>query len=238
MINSPTRKGRGAGTDAPRAGGSRRTSLDHRPEYWRMADALARQHGGRGRVQARRAGPDLPASTSPTPSRRPTRSWRPSGMRARTPRTPTSTAATTYFWVPPEAPLAVPAKPGPSARHRPAGGRRDDTPSSETTRRSTAVLPKDYARAALDQTRLGQVESNLVSNIKVGRRRGRGQRRAEAASTSTSSSSSRWPRAGRAASSTRRNSVQWRLTGGDARALPRRVYDPCCGSSGMFVRCR
>jgi type I restriction enzyme M protein len=56
-----------------------------------------------------------------------------------------------------------------------------------------SVLPKDYARPALDKQRLGQL-IDLISNIKVG----------------------------------------------DAEARSKdvlgRVYDPCCGSSGMFVR--
>ena len=55
------------------------------------------------------------------------------------------------------------------------------------------VLPKDYARPALDKTRLGQL-IDLVGNIRVGD--------AEARATDVLG----------------------------------RVYDPCCGSSGMFVQ--
>ena len=64
------------------------------------------------------------------------------------------------------------------------------------------VLPKDYARPALDKARLGQVV-DLVSNIKVGG--------ADARATDVLGSvyeyfwsSSLWPKAGRAANSTRR----------------------------------
>ena len=56
-----------------------------------------------------------------------------------------------------------------------------------------------------------------------------------AASTSTSWSSSPWPRAARAASSTPR-APSSRLLVEMLRPYNGRVYDPCCGSSGMFVQ--
>ena len=64
------------------------------------------------------------------------------------------------------------------------------------------VLPKDYARPALDKTRLGQL-IDLISQHQGRRRRGAGRRTCSAASTNTSSRSSPAPRARRAASSTR-----------------------------------
>jgi type I restriction enzyme M protein len=94
------------------------------------------------------------------------------------------------------------------------------------------VLPKDYARPALDKTRLGQL-IDLVSNIKVGDQASRAKD-VLAASTSTSSRSSPAPRARRAASSARRAVVK--LLVEMLEPYRGRVYDPCCGSSGMFVQ--
>ena len=115
----------------------------------------AQQHG-RGRVQARRPRPDLPqvhlrrlrgASTpSSTPRRR----------RAPTPRTRTSTAPRTSSGCRQEARWSHlkaqrEAADDRQARRRRHGGIERDNPTLK------GVLPKDYARPALDKQRLGQL---------------------------------------------------------------------------------
>jgi type I restriction enzyme M protein len=108
------------------------------------------------------------------------------------PEDPDEYRALNIFWVPPEtrwSHLKAQAKQatiGQLVDDVMAGIERDN-PSLKS------VLPKDYARPALDKQRLGRL-IDLISNIKVG----------------------------------------------DAEARSKdvlgRVYDPCCGSSGMFVR--
>ena len=95
------------------------------------------------------------------------------------------------------------------------------------------VLPKEYARQALDQTRLGQV-IDLISNIKVGDAEARAQ-----------------DVLGRVyeyflslfALAEGRRGGEFYTPRGVVRLLVEmlqpyngRVYDPCCGSSGMFVQ--
>ena len=95
------------------------------------------------------------------------------------------------------------------------------------------VLPKDYARPALDKQRLGQL-IDMISNIKVGDEEA-ARRTCWAGSTSISCRSSRAPRARRAATSTRLRCVV-KLLVEMLEPYRSRVYDPCCGSSGMFVQ--
>ena len=97
------------------------------------------------------------------------------------------------------------------------------------------VLPKGSTRARnLDKTRLGTSSGHGQQHPGWAARR-RAPRTFWAAFMSTSWSSSRLQRAGRVASSTPRapSFASWlgccSLTRG-------RVYDPCCGSSGMFVQ--
>ena len=92
------------------------------------------------------------------------------------------------------------------------------------------VLPKDYARPALDKQRLGQL-INLVSDIALGDAGEPRRRTCSAASTSTSSRSSPAPKARRAASSTRPRCVV-RVLVEMLAPYKGRVYDPCCGSGG------
>ena len=96
------------------------------------------------------------------------------------------------------------------------------------------VLPKDYARPGLDKQRLGEL-IDLVSDIGLGERRPTAPRTSSAASTSTSSPSSPAPRA--------RSGGQFYTPRCVVRVLVEmlapykgRVYDPCCGSGGMFVQ--
>ena len=74
--------------------------------------------------------------------------------------------AENIFWVPPEARWPKLQ----SRAHQPTIGRLIDDAMLAIERDNPAlkdVLPKDYARPALDKTRLGQVV-DMVSNIKVG----------------------------------------------------------------------
>ena len=104
--------------------------------------------------------------------------------------------------------------------------------------RLKGVLPKDYARPGLDKHRLGEL-IDLIGTIGT-RRRQRGESRiattiCSAASTNTSSPNSPAPKARTAASSTRRSCVV-RLLVEMLAPYKGRIYDPCCGSGGMFVQ--
>jgi type I restriction enzyme M protein len=108
------------------------------------------------------------------------------------PEDPDEYRALNIFWVPPEARwshLKAQAKQSTIGQlvDDAMGGIERDNPSLK------AVLPKDYARPALDKQRLGQL-IDLISNITVGDAEAR------------------------------------------AKDVLGRVYDPCCGSSGMFVQ--
>ncbi len=108
------------------------------------------------------------------------------------PEDPDEYRAEGIFWVPPESrwshlkAQAMQTNIGTLVDDAMAGVERDN-PSLN------GVLPKDYARPALPQEKLGQI-INLVSNIAVGDRESRSQ------------------------------------------DILGDVYDPCCGSSGMFVQ--
>ena len=95
------------------------------------------------------------------------------------------------------------------------------------------VLPKDYARPALDQTRLGQVV-DLVSNIRVGG--------AEAEATDVLGEVYEYFLDQFALAEGRKGGEFYtprsvvRLLVEMLEPYRGRVYDPCCGSSGMFVQ--
>ncbi len=95
------------------------------------------------------------------------------------------------------------------------------------------VLPKDYARPSLDQTRLGQVV-DLVSNIKVGG--------AEAEATDVLGEVYEYFLEQFALAEGRKGGEFYtprsvvRLLVEMLEPYRGRVYDPCCGSSGMFVQ--
>ena len=94
------------------------------------------------------------------------------------------------------------------------------------------VLPKDYGRPGLDKQRLGQL-INLVSDIGLGSPADRAKDVLGRVYEYFLASSPA-PRARRAGSSTRRPgwSGCWSRC---SRPYKGRVYDPCCGSGGMFV---
>ena len=140
--------------------------------------------------------------------------------------------AENIFWVPPEArwpKLQAQA-------HQPTIGRAVDDAMIAIERDNPAlkeVLPKEYARPALDKTRLGQVV-DMVSNIKVGG--------AEARATDVLGNVYEYF-LGQFAIAEGRKGGEFYTPRSVVRLLVEmlepyqgRVYDPCCGSSGMFVQ--
>ena len=148
------------------------------------------------------------------------------------PEDPDEYRALSIFWVPPEARWAhLKAK----ARQATVGqvvddamvGIERDNPGLKN------VLPKDYARPALDKTRLGQL-IDLISNIQVGDEESRAR---DVLGRVYEYFLSRFALAeGRNAGEfyTPRSVVK--LLVEMLEPYRGRVYDPCCGSSGMFVQ--
>ena len=148
------------------------------------------------------------------------------------PEDPDEYRAENIFWVPPEARwthLKVQAR-------QPTIGQLVDEAMAGIERDNPAlkdVLPKDYARAALDKQRLGQI-IDLISNIRVGD--------AEARSKDVlgrvyeyflSQFASAEGKKGRRVLHPR---CIVKLLVEMLEPFSGRVYDPCCGSSGMFVQ--
>ena len=140
--------------------------------------------------------------------------------------------AESIFWVPPEA--RWPYLQG-QAR-QPTIGQLVDEAMTAIERDNPAldgVLPKDYARPALDQDRLGQVV-DLVSNIQVGG--------AEAEATDVLGEVYEYFLEQFALAEGRKGGEFYtprsvvRLLVEMLEPYRGRVYDPCCGSSGMFVQ--
>ena len=140
--------------------------------------------------------------------------------------------AENIFWVPPEA--RWPKLQGQA--HQPSIGRAVDDAMIAIERDNPAlkdVLPKDFARPALDKTRLGQVV-DMVSNIKVGG--------AEARATDVLGNVYEYFLEQFALAEGRKGGEFYtprsvvRLLVEMLEPYQGRVYDPCCGSSGMFVQ--
>src|SRR5215470_10107280 len=148
------------------------------------------------------------------------------------PEDPDEYRALSIFWVPPEARwahLKAQAK-------QPTIGQLVDDAMAGIERDNPAlksVLPKDYARPALDKTRLGQL-IDMISNIKVGDEASRAK-----------------DQLGRVYEYFLKEFAGAEGKKGGEFYTPRsvvkllvemlepyrgRVYDPCCGSSGMFVQ--
>ena len=148
------------------------------------------------------------------------------------PEHPDEYRAQSILWVPPEARWPKLQ----SQARQPAVGRAVDDAMTAIERDNPAlkdVLPKDYARPALDKTRLGQVV-DLVSNIKVGG--------TEARATDVLGSVYEYF-LGQFALLEGRKGGEFYTPRSVVRLLVKmlepyngRVYDPCCGSSGMFVQ--
>ena len=148
------------------------------------------------------------------------------------PEDPDEYRAQNIFWVPPEARWQHLK----NQARQPAIGRLVDDAMTAVERDNpalTGVLPKEYARPTLDKTRLGQVV-DLVSDIKVGG--------AEAQATDVLGGVYEYFLEQFALAEGRKGGEFYtprsvvRLLVEMLEPYQGRVYDPCCGSSGMFVQ--
>jgi type I restriction enzyme M protein len=140
--------------------------------------------------------------------------------------------AKNIFWVPPEARWAHLKG---QARQSTIGQLVDDAMAGIERDNSAlkGVLPKDYARPALDKTRLGQL-IDLISNIKVGDADARAKdvlgRIYEYFLSQFASAE------GKKGGEFYTPRCVVKLLVEMLEPYRGRVYDPCCGSSGMFVQ--
>ncbi len=148
------------------------------------------------------------------------------------PEDPDEYRAQNIFWVPPEARWAHLK----GQAKQPTVGQLVDDAMAGIERDNPAlkgVLPKDYARPALDKTRLGQI-IDLISNIRVGDEEARAKdvlgRVYEYFLSQFASAEGK--KGGEFY--TPRSVVK--LLVEMIEPFHGRVYDPCCGSSGMFVQ--
>ena len=112
------RRGRRGSSAATKPGGSD-SIADHRPEYWRMADALRGsmdaaeyKHVVLGLIFLKYVSDAFEEAHAKLEAER---------DEGADPEDPDEYRGDDIFWVPPRGALAVPARPGPSARHRPPG---------------------------------------------------------------------------------------------------------------------
>ena len=140
--------------------------------------------------------------------------------------------ADNIFWVPPEARweyIRAQAK-------QPSVGKLVDDAMAEIERNNKAlkgVLPKDYARPALDKSRLGQI-IDLVSNINVGNEDARSK---DVLGRIYEYFLSQFANAeGKKGGEFYTPRCVVKLLVEMIEPYNGRVYDPCCGSSGMFVQ--
>ena len=140
--------------------------------------------------------------------------------------------AENIFWVPPEARWANLK----SQARQPSIGQLVDRAMVGIERDNQAlkdVLPKDYARPALDKQRLGQLV-DLISNIRVGDEEARSKdvlgRVYEYFLSQFASAE------GKKGGEFYTPRCVVKLLVGMLEPYRGRVYDPCCGSSGMFVQ--
>ncbi|MPZ44545.1 MAG: N-6 DNA methylase [Betaproteobacteria bacterium] len=148
------------------------------------------------------------------------------------PEDPDEYRALNIFWVPPEARWAhLKAQ----AKQSTIGQLVDDamTGIERDNPALKSVLPKDYARPALDKTRLGQL-IDLVSNIKIGDEESRAKdvlgRVYEYFLSQFASAE------GKKGGEFYTPRCVVKLLVEMLEPYRGRVYDPCCGSSGMFVQ--
>ncbi len=148
------------------------------------------------------------------------------------PEDPDEYRANNVFWVPPEARwtyLQAQAKQAAIGRlvDDAMAGIEGDNPALKD------VLPKDYARPALDKQRLGQL-IDLVSNIRVGDREARSR---DVLGRVYEYFLSEFANAeGKKGGEFYTPRCVVRLLVEMIEPYQGRVYDPCCGSSGMFVQ--
>src|SRR5512136_2780365 len=148
------------------------------------------------------------------------------------PEDPDEYRAQSIFWVPPEARWALLK----AKAKQPEIGRLVDDAMAGIERDNPAlkgVLPKDYARPALDKTRLGQL-IDLISNIRVGDQASRAKdvlgRVYEYFLSQFASAE------GKKGGEFYTPRCVVKLLVEMLEPYKGRVYDPCCGSSGMFVQ--
>ncbi|MEB2283569.1 MAG: N-6 DNA methylase [Polyangiaceae bacterium UTPRO1] len=148
------------------------------------------------------------------------------------PEDPDEYRAQNIFWVPPEARWAYLK----AQAKQPIIGQLVDDAMTGIERDNPAlkgVLPKDYARPALDKTRLGQL-IDLISNIRVGDEASRAKdvlgRVYEYFLSQFASAE------GKKGGEFYTPRCVVKLLVEMLEPYRGRVYDPCCGSSGMFVQ--
>jgi type I restriction enzyme M protein len=148
------------------------------------------------------------------------------------PEDPDEYRAQSIFWVPPKARWAHLK----AQARQPTIGRLVDDAMAGIERDNPAlkgVLPKDYARPALDKTRLGQL-IDLISNIRVGDEASRAKdllgRVYEYFLSQFASAE------GKKGGEFYTPRCVVKLLVEMLEPYRGRVYDPCCGSSGMFVQ--
>ena len=200
-------------------------------ELWRMADAL------RGSMDAAEykhvvLGLIFLKYISDAFEERRAQPGRRAGSRAPTRRTRTEYRAVSIFWVPREARwghLKAQAR-------QPTIGQLVDDAMAAIERDNPVlkdVLPKDYARPALDKQRLGQL-IDMISNIKVGDEDARSKdvigRVYEYFLSQFASAE------GKKGGEFYTPRCIVKLLVEMLEPYRGRVYDPCCGSSGMFVQ--
>ncbi len=148
------------------------------------------------------------------------------------PEDPDEYRALSIFWVPPEARWQHLKS---QARQSTIGQLVDDAMAGieRDNPALKGVLPKDYARPALDKTRLGQL-IDMISNIKVGDEASRAKdvlgRVYEYFLSQFASAE------GKKGGEFYTPRCVVRLLVEMLEPYRGRVYDPCCGSSGMFVQ--
>jgi len=148
------------------------------------------------------------------------------------PEDPDEYRAVSIFWVPPEARWSYLK----SQARQPTIGRLLDDAMAAIERDNPAlqgVLPKDYARPALDKSRLGQL-IDLISNIRVGDEASRAKdvlgRVYEYFLSQFASAE------GKKGGEFYTPRCVVKLLVEMLEPYRGRVYDPCCGSAGMFVQ--
>ncbi len=206
------------------------TVADYRAELWRMADALRGsmdaaeyKHVVLGLIFLKYISDAFEEAYARLDAER---------DQGADPEDPDEYRAQSIFWVPPEARWTVLQ----AQARQPAIGRLVDDAMTAIERDNPAlkdVLPKEYGRDALDKQRLGQVV-DLVSNIRVGG--------AEAQADDVLGQVYEYFLEQFALAEGRKGGEFYtprsvvRLLVEMLEPYQGRVYDPCCGSSGMFVQ--
>ena len=148
------------------------------------------------------------------------------------PEDPDEYRAQNIFWVPPEGRWTIVK----AQARQPTIGQTVDNAMASIERANSAikdVLPKNYARPSLDKTRLGRI-IDLISNIRIGDEESRSK---DVLGRVYEYFLSRFANAeGKKGGEfyTPRSVV--RLLVEMLQPYNGRVYDPCCGSAGMFVQ--